>query len=96
MLDALAALGTNGDLLLSLVHRGADGPIRVSVQLDGFSSSDKAQLRTLAGPAPWAANTLKEPAAVQLARSEIEVRDGSLTLLLQPYSIVQARIGRQH
>jgi len=96
VLDALAALGTNGDLLLSLVHRGADGPIRVSVQLDGFSSSDKAQLRTLAGPAPWAANTLKEPAAVQLARSEIEVRDGSLTLLLQPYSIVQARIGRQH
>ncbi len=95
-LDALAALAANGDLLLSLVHRGAGRPIRLSVQLNGFSSTDKAQLRTLAGPTPWAANTLKEPAAIQLARTEIEVRDGSLTLLLQPYSIVQARFVPRH
>ncbi|HXP63530.1 MAG TPA: hypothetical protein VN829_23705 [Dongiaceae bacterium] len=63
----------------------------MSIQLNGFSSADKARLRTLAGPAPWAVNTLKEPAAVQLRSSEIEVRDGSMTLLIQPYSLVQAR-----
>ena len=91
-LAALAARAPNGDLLLSLVHRGVGRPLRVTVLLNGFSSADKAQLRTLAGPAPWAVNSLKEPAAVQLASSEIEVRDGSMTLLLQPYSLVQARL----
>ena len=90
-LAALAALGANGDLLVSLVHRGGGRPLRVSIQLNGFPSADKAQLQTLAEPAPWAANTLKEPGAVQLASSEIEVRDGSMTLLLEPYSLVQAR-----
>ena len=94
--DALAALGANGDLLLSLVHRGAGRPIRLTVQLNGFSSADKAQLRTLTGPRPWAANTLEEPAAIQPISAEAEVRDGSLTLVLQPYSVVQARfVARQ-
>jgi alpha-N-arabinofuranosidase len=95
-LDALAAVGANGDLLLSLVNRGAGYPIRLTVQLNGFSSAGKAQLRTLAGPTPWAANTLEAPAAIQPAPGEAEVHDGSLTLLLPPYSLVQARFVPTH
>jgi len=94
-IDALAAVGTDGDLLLSLVHRGTAGPIRLSVQLDGFASGDKARLRTLTGPAPWAANTLDHPMAVQPVSGETEVRDRSLSFLLPPYSLVQARIARR-
>jgi len=89
--DALAALGTNGDLLVSLVHRGTGGALRVNVRLEGFSTGDKAELRTLTGPAPWAANTLERPAAVRPVRAEADVRNGSLALVLEPYSVVQAR-----
>jgi alpha-N-arabinofuranosidase len=94
-LDAVAAIGADGDLLLSIVHRGTAGPIRVTIRLDGFSSVAKAQLSTITGPTPWAANTLKDPAAIQLARAETELSGNSLTLLLHPYSVVQARVVAQ-
>lgn len=87
----LAARTTDGGLLLSLVHRGTAGPVRLKVNLEGFSASGQAQLRTLAAPVPWAANALEQPAAVQPVAAEAAVRDGSLVLVLAPFSIVQAR-----
>ncbi len=90
--DALAAVAPNGDLLLSLVHRGTAGPIRLKIQLDGFPAAAKAQLHTLSGPAPWAVNSLTQPAAIQPVRSETEVQNGSLSIVLEAYSVVQARL----
>ena len=91
VVDALAAITSNGDLLVSLVHRGTAGPERVLLSADGFSSAERARVSTLSGAVPWAVNTLEKPAAIQPAQSEIEVHDSSLTVVIQPFSIVQVR-----
>jgi alpha-N-arabinofuranosidase len=90
--DALAAQASNGDLLISVVHRGTTGPLRLVVKLDGFPAGDKAQITTLGGTVPWAANTLENPGAVEPVGTEAEVRDGAMILPLQPFSIIQARL----
>jgi alpha-N-arabinofuranosidase len=89
--DALAARGTNGDLLLSLVNRGTGGALALRVNADGFAGGDKAGVWTLTGPVPWAVNTLDQPNAVQPVHSEAQASDNCLTLRLPPYSVVQAR-----
>jgi Alpha-L-arabinofuranosidase C-terminus. len=94
--DALVALTSQGELLLSVVHRGTTGPTSLVVQMESFATAAKAQIWTLAGPVPWAANKLENPRAVEPVRSEAELRNGSVTLLLQPFSIVQARFSSKH
>lgn len=91
VVDAVAARGANGDLLLSLVNRGAGGAVALRVKVESFAGGDKAEVWTLAGPVPWAANTLDQPNEVQLVRSEAEVSNDSLKLQLPPYSIAQVR-----
>jgi alpha-N-arabinofuranosidase len=89
VVDALAALSPQGTLLLSLVYRGSAGPIRTAIQLDGFAAPDKATVSTLTGAHPWDANTLEQPRFIDVHDSETEVKDGSLSLTLPPFSIVQ-------
>ena len=87
--DALAAISTNGTLLISLVHRGSSGPIRLKVQLDGFDASDRAALQSLSGTEPWDVNTLDHPHQIEITRSEAQVLQNTLTLTLEPFSLVQ-------
>ena len=89
---ALAARNAQGNLLISLVHRGTEGPIRIAIQLQGFASDGKAQWSTLSGPTPWSANTLEQPEAVQPVASQEEYHHGVFTLVVPPFSIVQARL----
>jgi alpha-L-arabinofuranosidase len=96
VVDGLAALGPKGELLLSFVHRGASGPVRLHVRVDDFSQGRKVQIHTLSGTMPWAANTLENPKAVEPIRTGAELREGSMTLVLPPFSVVQARINSEH
>jgi alpha-N-arabinofuranosidase len=89
VLDAVAALSTNGDLLISLVHRGTQGPIRVALTMAGYSAGSKAFVRTLSGSLPWSANTLEEPETVRPVAAEQEIRNGSMALVVKPFSVVQ-------
>ncbi|MHB8520279.1 MAG: alpha-L-arabinofuranosidase C-terminal domain-containing protein [Limisphaerales bacterium] len=91
-IDALAALATDGSLLLSIVHRGTAGPVRLSVALQDFRSGDAAALRTLTADVPWAANSLDAPRAITPVDSAIDVKNGRLELDLRPYTVVRLRI----
>ncbi|MCK4294934.1 MAG: hypothetical protein KAY65_17180 [Planctomycetes bacterium] len=91
-IDALAALTSEGKLLISVVHRGTSGPIRLAINIEGFDAARRAELRTLSANKPWAANTLNEPDKIKPVMSFAEVRDNRLTLDLQPYAVMRVEI----
>ncbi len=91
-IDPLAAIDSQGTLWLSIVHRGSQGPIDVTVEIEGANLSSAAELRTLSADVPWAANSLEAPERVHTVDSSVEVHDGRLTLRLEPYTWVRLRI----
>jgi alpha-N-arabinofuranosidase len=91
-IDALAAADSDGTLWLSLVHRGSQGPIEVSVQVAGAAINTTAELRTLSADVPWAVNSLDTPDHVRPIDSTIVVQDSRLVLTLRPWSWVRVRI----
>jgi alpha-N-arabinofuranosidase len=91
-LDALAALSPDGSLLISLVHRGTTGPIRLTITLDEFHPASPAAVRTLSADVPWAANTLENPDRVKPADTSVELTDGKLVLEIRPFSVLRVRI----
>ena len=90
--DAVAALAPNGDLLLSIVHRASAGSTRLAVELRDFAAGGQAEVRTLSGPVPWAANSLNHPDAIKPLDSEVAVHNGRFTLELAPYSVLRVRV----
>ena len=93
---ALAARDLQGDVIVSLVHRGTVGPIRMPIQVEGFPRTGKALVQTLSGPTPWSVNTLEHPQAVVPIATEQDYQEGTLVVELQPFSIVQARLRLEH
>lgn len=93
--DAMAAVAADGSLLISLVHRGSAGPIRVTVAWDDFPAAGQGEILTLSAAAPWAVNTLRQPEAVKPVRASLPVRDGKCEVALQPYSFVKVKIPRR-
>ena len=92
--DALAALTSQGNLLLSLVHRGSRGPIHLTIALDDFKTARAAELVTLTAPHPWTVNSLANPQAVSPAESRADLKDNTLELDLPPYTFTRVRIPR--
>jgi alpha-N-arabinofuranosidase len=92
VIDALAAVATDGALLLSLVHRGSKGPVRLEASLKGFEADSEAEAETFAAPFPWSANSRSEPEAVRPESSTLPVRNGRLSLDLPPWSAMIVRI----
>jgi alpha-N-arabinofuranosidase len=90
LVDALAAITSNGDLLVSVVHCG-NKPLAVTLVLDQFRGS-KAEVRTLCSDVPWAANTLEHPNFVVPTDTTEAVRNGRFELKVKPYSVVRIRI----
>jgi alpha-N-arabinofuranosidase len=91
-IDALASLTDEGKLLISVVHRGTSGPIRLVIDIEGFDAARRAELCTLSANKPWAANTLNEPAKIKPVTSSTVVRKNRLTLDLQPYTLMRVQI----
>jgi len=92
LLDAAAALAADGALLVSLVHRGTEGPIDVEIALEEFAPDEVAELTRLAADVPWAKNTPAAPETVSPVREETTVNDGRLRVRVAPFSIVHIRI----
>jgi alpha-N-arabinofuranosidase len=86
--DAIAGIGSGGDLLLSIVNRDTK-PVHLTVTLDGWSGASAASVSTLAAAEPWDANTLEAPEAIVPKTSSLAVADGKMQIDLAPYSIVQ-------
>ena len=94
-IDALAAVATDGSLLVSLVHRGTAGPIHVEVALGAFPAGDRADVVTLAAEHPWSANSLDAPEAVRPPDSVLAVQGGRVEVELAPFSVTRIRIPRR-
>jgi alpha-N-arabinofuranosidase len=92
VVDALAAVAKNGDMLLSIVHRETTGPLRLSVSLEGFSAAPEAKTLSFTAPFPWSANTLNQPDAVRPIPSVTSVKENRLSLELPPWSAMILRI----
>jgi len=92
IVDALGALATDGSLLVSIVHRGTSGPIRLQINLDGFSASGPAEIQQLGGPNPWAGNSLDQPGAIVPVDSTVPLRGDRLELDLAPYTVLRLRV----
>jgi alpha-N-arabinofuranosidase len=90
--DALAALGKDGSLLLSFVHRETEKPIHLTIELAGFKPAAAAELHLLSAPAPWTGNTLDQPTAIQPTHSTLQVQGAKLELELPPYSVGRLKI----
>ena len=95
VLDAVAAIGADGALLISVVHRGLKGPVELTIDLEGVRPTGPAQVQTLAADVPWARNRLTEPEAVVPRASTAKVSGGALTLTVPRYSltVIRARVG---
>lgn len=91
-LDALAAFAEDGALLLSLVHRGTQGPVDTEIVLEGVGVSGDAKLWLLSAEHPWAANTLERPDAVRPSISNLHADGNRLRLELRPFSAAQIAI----
>ncbi len=89
--DAVAALATNGDLLLSLVN-GTPGPQKLAVELRDFTARGSAAVQTLAAATPWSGNSLAQPGLVKPVDSVTDFREGRLTLDLPPFSVSRVRL----
>jgi alpha-L-arabinofuranosidase len=94
-IDALAALAPDGSLLISVVHRGSAGPIRLATELCDFDAASRAEIRTLSADTPWAVNTIESPEAIRPADTSAEVREGNLTLELRPFTVLRVRIPKK-
>ena len=92
VVDAVAAVASEGDLLISVVHRAGQESTRLQVKIEGSVASGTARVRTLTAEFPWDANTLASPKTIAPTDSELEVRAGQLTLELKPYSVVLVRV----
>ena len=89
--DALAAIATNGDLLISVVNRDTTA-IHLVTKLEGIRPAGDAAKWTLGAEVPWAANTLREPDRIKPVISTTSIQDGKMQLDLKPYGIVRLRI----
>jgi alpha-N-arabinofuranosidase len=93
-IDALAALSEKGDLLVSLVHRGTNGPIHITLQVDQFNAAPSAQLHTLTAQTPWDGNSLEHPELVKPTETKLNVRDAKVELDLPPYTVARLHLAQ--
>ena len=91
VLDAMAVLSTAGDLVLMLIHRGADcGSIELDVALEGYRAQDRAETTTLAEETWYGRNTRSAPENVTPRHAQVEVSAGNrLALTLPPFSLTR-------
>jgi alpha-N-arabinofuranosidase len=90
--DALAAIASDGSLLISIVHKGTDNPVDLDLTLEGFESAKKVDIQTLSADVPWAGNTLEEPRAIIPANTVERIERGKLSITIKPYTVLRLRI----
>ena len=89
VLDAMAVISPNDDLVLMLVHRGATcGVIELTVNLEGFLAQNEAMVVTLKGESWHDRNTMENPDNITPCYSRADVLNGNiLKLTVLPFSL---------
>jgi len=89
--DAVAAVDEAG-LLVSIVHRGTEGPLALAVELGGFESAGEASVTQLSAEHPWSKNTLDDPKSIVPVESSAAVKGGMLELEVPACSVTVVRV----
>ena len=88
-IDALAAQSDDGDLLISVVHRGTSGPVDLEIIMKDFATTGRVEIQTLSADVPWATNTLERPEAIIPVRTTEKIENGRILITIKPYSVLR-------
>jgi alpha-N-arabinofuranosidase len=88
-IDALAAQSKDGNLLISLVHRGTSNPIDLEIIIKDSAYTGMAELQTLTADVPWAENTLENPEAITPVSTTAKIENGKILITIKPYSVTK-------
>ncbi len=93
VIDALAVLAENDEVILNLVHRSADsGPIDVEIALEGYRAQPQAEIITLAGETWYDRNSRETPERIAPVSTRASLTsDSHISLNLAPFSVTQVR-----
>jgi alpha-N-arabinofuranosidase len=85
-IDAIAAKGADGKLLLEITNLDAEKPAAIDADLAGITAKS-AKAETLTGAAVDSINTFESPNAVVLKPTTVEIQNGKLSLTVEPRSV---------
>lgn len=89
MIDALATKSNDGNLLISIVHRGTSTPIDLEIIMKDFDSTAEVEIQTLSADVPWATNTLEKPEAIIPISTAGKIENGKMLITVKPYSVLK-------
>ncbi len=89
--DAIAAKGSDGKLLLEITNLDAEGSVAIDADLTGITAKS-ASAETLTGGAVDSINTFQSPNAVVPKPTAVKVQNGKLSLTLAPRSVTVVSI----
>jgi len=94
MIDALAAKSQNGNLLISVLHRGTSDPINLEIVIKDSTYTGRAELQTLTADVPWAENTLENPEAIIPVSTAAKIENGKMLITIKPYTVLRITASR--
>ncbi len=89
--DSIAARGANGKLFLEITNLDAEAPTEIDADLAGITARS-ATAETLSGTAMDSINTFDSPNTVVPKSTTVKVRDGKLSLTVEPGSVTVVSI----
>jgi alpha-N-arabinofuranosidase len=90
--DALAAIASDGSLLISIVYKGTEKSIGLDITLKGFETAKEAKIQTLSADVPWGGNTLENPRAITPVSTVERIEKGKLSITIKPYTVLLVKI----
>jgi alpha-N-arabinofuranosidase len=88
-IDALAAKSQDGNLQISLVHRGTSGPVDLEIIIKDSTYTSRTEIQTLFADVPWATNTLEKPEAIIPTTTIDKIENGRMLITIKPYSVLR-------
>ena len=93
-IDALAAQSQDGNLLISIVHRGTSGPVDLEIVIKDSALTADMEIQTLCADVPWATNTLERPEAIKPVITAGKIENGKMLIAVKPYTVLRITAAR--
>jgi alpha-N-arabinofuranosidase len=89
--DAIAAKGADGKLLLEITNIDAENPVTIDADLAGITAKS-ASAETLTGSAVDSLNTFASPNTIVPKSTAVKIKNGKLLLTVEPRSVTVVSI----
>jgi alpha-N-arabinofuranosidase len=89
--DAIAAKGADGKLLLEITNIDAENPVTIDADLAGIAAKS-ASAETLTGSAVDSLNTFASPNTIVPKSTAVKIKNGKLLLTVEPRSVTVVSI----